>query len=149
MYCIFCNHLFIIQHEKTSVNQSGTQSIVTDALYWTCPTNFLHKSFVHFSVFGFWQLARNELHVHGQGYWRVLRGPGDLVPDVPRVHGGPKWRAHGHQVPLPQWHCLWSGQFFDVFTFFIHLFLFWLKWIYLSFTVYELLRQCWVSFIKP
>lgn len=57
-------------------------------------------------ILGLRQPPGHELHVRGQGDRRLLRGPGDLVPDVPRVHRGPAGGAHGHQVPVPQWHRL-------------------------------------------
>lgn len=51
---------------------------------------FVQKVFISISVFGLRQFTRDKFHVHWQGDRRLLCGPGDLVPDVPRVHGGPE-----------------------------------------------------------
>lgn len=57
-------------------------------------------------VLGLRQSTRDEFHMRGQGDRRLLRRPGDVLPDVPRLHCRPTGRAYGYQVPLSQWHCI-------------------------------------------
>lgn len=62
--------------------------------------------FVPFPVPGLRQPARYKFFVRWQGDRRVLRRPGNGLPDVPRVYHRPAGGADGHQVPMPQWHRL-------------------------------------------
>lgn len=63
-----------------------------------------------FAVLGLRQPPRHELLVRRKGHRRLLRGLGDQLPDVSRLHHRPAGRTHGHPVPVPQRYRLRPGS---------------------------------------